>query len=277
MKVRDVELAVRESGEGLPFLWGHGLLGSMDQEDAGGLFDWEPLATHVRLVRYDARGHGRSEATLDPKSYRWRELARDLRCIADAVGPEPPVLGGVSMGCATSLHAAVACPERTRALVLVGPPTAWQTRPRQARIYRFSAVLIERFGLAPFRCLGTLASLPVRDAKLARMQRSIMNELRRADPRAVTAALRGAAASDLPDARELRGLEVPALVLAWRGDPTHPLSTAERLSEWLPDAKLHVADSSSDVGAWPQRIREFLGVTVTKRGSAAPPPLRRER
>jgi 3-oxoadipate enol-lactonase len=269
VKIRDVELAARDTGEGLPLIWGHGLMGSMDQEDAGGLFDWEALEQTVRVVRYDARGHGRSEATLDPRGYQWPELACDLRALADALCDEPPVLGGVSMGCATSLHAAVASPEQTGALVLVAPPTAWDTRPRQARVYRFGAEIVERVGLGPFRCFGRLASLAVRDRTLARMQRSIMDELNSADPRAVVAALRGAAESDLPQESALRKLEVPALVLAWRGDPTHPLSTAERLAELLPDAELHVAESGPDIRAWPERILGFLTSNTTRHDARA--------
>ncbi len=269
MKVRDVELATRETGTGQPFFWGHGLMGSMDQEDTGGLFEWRELEQSVRLVRYDARGHGRSEATLDPRGYHWRELARDLRALIDSICDEPPVLGGVSMGCATSLHAAVASPEQTRALVLVGPPTAWDTRPRQARIYRFGAEMVDRVGLTPFRCIGQLASLAVRDARLARMQRSIMKELGRADPRAVAAALRGAAESDLPQPHALRKLDIPALVLAWRGDPTHPISTAERLAELLPNAELQVAESGDDIRSWPERISRFIASNITTRDSRA--------
>jgi pimeloyl-ACP methyl ester carboxylesterase len=258
LRIGDIDLAVRESGAGAPLIWGHGLLCSMDQEDAGGLIDWAEFAAGLRLIRYDARGHGRSEATLDPTDYHWKRLARDLWALSDAVGAERPALGGVSMGCATALHAAAAAPERVRALVLMGPPTAWSTRPRQARIYRFSAGLVERLGLGSFRCLGTLASYGVRDAALAKMQRSVVDELRRADWRAVAAALRGAAASDLPGPGTLRSLNVPTLVLAWRGDPTHPLSTAERIAQLMPAAELCVADSGEETGAWPERIRAFL-------------------
>jgi pimeloyl-ACP methyl ester carboxylesterase len=272
VKIRDVDLAVRENGAGALFIWGHGLLGSMDQEDVGGLIDWTPLAGCARLVRYDARGHGRSEATLDPDDYRWRELARDLCALADALGPEAPVLGGVSMGCATSLHAAASRPRQTRALVLVAPPTAWETRPRQARVYRASAALVDRLGLAPFRCIGSLASLAVRNPVLARMQRSIMRGLSRADPRSVAAALRGAAASDLPDPAALRALRVPALVLAWPGDPSHPLSTAKRLAELLPKAELHVGRTRDDLRLWPERIRAFLEDVVTMPASPARSP-----
>ena len=50
----------------------------------------------------------------------------------------------------------------------------------------------------------------------------------------------------------------PALVLAWRGDPTHPLSSAERLCEALPRAELHVAHSLDDVRSWSGMIRAFL-------------------
>ena len=83
-------------------------------------------------------------------------------------------------------------------------------------------------------------------------------------------ALRGAAASDLPDPRALRRLQVPTLVLAWRGDPTHPLSTAKRLVELLPDAELHVAAASDDIRDWSERIREFLANAVTTPPASRP-------
>jgi pimeloyl-ACP methyl ester carboxylesterase len=257
MRVRGVDLAVRESGQGRPFLWGHGLLGSMAQEDAAALLDWGELARVARLLRYDARGHGSSEATLDPAQYRWPELAADLLALADAVGAERPVLGGLSMGCATALHAAATAPSRVDALVLVAPPTAWRTRPRQARTYRLLAAVIERVGLAPFRLVASLggraAAGPLRD-----LQRSVLDQLRWADRRAVAAALRGAAASDLPAPSALRAVRAPALILAWRGDPSHPVSTAERLAECLPRADLRVARTPAEVRAWSAAIRDFL-------------------
>ena len=64
----------------------------------------------------------------------------------------------------------------------------------------------------------------------------------------------------------------PALILAWRGDPSHPLSTAERLAELLPNAELHVADSDDDIRAWPVRIREYLAAAIRKPGSRASRP-----
>jgi pimeloyl-ACP methyl ester carboxylesterase len=270
VRVRGVDLAVSESGAGRPFLFGHGLLGSMAQEDAAALLDWTEIAGAARLVRYDARGHGTSEATLDPADYAWPELAQDLLALVDACGAERAVLGGLSMGCATALHAAVASPHRVDGLVLVAPPTAWRTRPRQARIYRFLAALIERVGLRPFRWVSTLGRFAPAPAHLAELQRSVIDHLRRADRRAVVAALRGAARSDLPAPEALRRIEAPALLLAWRGDPAHPLSTAERLAEILPGADLRVAATLDEVRAWSPSIRDFLADLRRSGGPRAP-------
>lgn len=258
MRVRDVDLAVEERGQGRPLLWGHGLLGSMGQEDSANLVDWAAWAAVCRLLRYDARGHGRSEATLAPDDYRWPELARDMLALLDALGADRTVLGGVSMGCATALHAAVRAPERVAGLVLMAPPTAWDTRPRQALAYRVLATVVDLFGVRPFRWLASLPRPRPDNEALAGLHDSVVEHLRRADRRAVVAALRGAAKSDLPSERALAALEVPALILAWTDDPTHPVSTAERLAETLPGSELHVAASAEEMHGWTKRVVDFL-------------------
>ena len=270
IKVRDVELATREEDrkprlrtEPL-FLWGHGLMGSMAQEDAVPIFDWSPVYRHARLVRYDARSHGESDLDLDPAHLRWPELARDMLALADALGAERALLGGVSMGCATSLHAAILARERVIGLVLVAPPTAWQTRPRQARFYRIAALCVSWVGLAPFRLLASLPR-PGSTSPVAALQAGVIEQFARSDARAVATAMRGAADSDLPDHAALRGLHVPTLVLAWRGDPTHPVSTATQLADLLPRAELHVATTLDEVRAWPDLIAAFAARARSER------------
>jgi 3-oxoadipate enol-lactonase len=260
MRARGLELGVKIDGpaEGLPLFWGHGLMGSMAQEDDAGMLAWRRLADDTRLIRWDARGHGSSEATLPPEDYRWDELATDLWALVDAFDVKRVVLGGVSMGAATTLHAAVAQPGRVIAMVLMAPPTAWESRPRQARVYRVMAKMFDWLGLGPFHWFGKLAALPVPNKGLAAMQRSVAQGLRHADPRAVTAALRGAALSDLPKLDHLRSLEIPTLILAWTKDPSHPLATAEALAETLPRAELVVAHSFEDIETWPDLLRDFL-------------------
>lgn len=262
VKVRGIELATRTSAVGAPprtcplFLWGHGLLGSVAQEDSVPIFDWSPVCACAQLVRYDARSHGASDLDRDPDHLRWPELARDMLGLADALGASRALLGGVSMGCATALHAAVAAPDRVLGLVLVAPPTAWETRPRQTRVYRFGAMLVDWVGLAPVRLLASLPR-PASASPVAALQTGVAEHLARADARAVATAMRGAARSDLPDRSTLRHLRVPALILAWRGDPVHPVSTATQLAELLPRADLHVAATLDEVRGWPERIAAF--------------------
>jgi 3-oxoadipate enol-lactonase len=260
MRARGIEIAtkVTGTGDGPTLLWGHALMGSMRQEEAAGIMPWAGLRAETSLVRWDARGHGASEATLADEDYRWSELATDLWAIADGLGIDEAVVGGISMGAGTALHAATLAPERTRGLVLMAPPTAWNTRPRQSRLYESTARMIDRIGLGPLRFFGELAGRMARNSALGRLQRSVMRGLRKADARAVQAALRGAALSDLPTAESLEKLDVPTLILAWPKDWSHPLSTAEALAARLPNARLEVAGKTGEVEAWPELLQAFL-------------------
>jgi len=87
------------------------------------------------VVRYDARGHGLSYASVDAIDYSWPSLAKDMLGIADELELDTVALGGISMGCATALFAALAAPHRVSRLILTTPPTAWETRPPQAALY----------------------------------------------------------------------------------------------------------------------------------------------
>lgn len=50
----------------------------------------------------------------------------------------------------------------------------------------------------------------------------------------------------------------PTLILAWDTDPLHPVSTAERLAEIIPDSTLHVARTVDEVRTWTQRTIDFF-------------------
>jgi len=260
MRARGLDFASKTVGHGdnLPLLWGHALMGSMGQEDEAGIMPWTGLDAETQLVRWDARGHGASEATLVDDDYRWSELATDLWAIADGYDIDRAVVGGVSMGAGTALHAAMQAPERTRGLVLMAPPTAWASRPRQSKIYGSTARMIERIGLGPLRFMGGLAARFASNDGLGRLQRSVMSGLRHSEPRAVQCALRGAARSDLPAVESLETLTVPTLILAWKGDWSHPLSTAAELLARLPIARLEVAGETSEIEDWPALVRAFI-------------------
>ncbi|MFF5297287.1 alpha/beta fold hydrolase [Paractinoplanes globisporus] len=248
----DLAFAVR--GEGPLVGYSHGLFFSRAAEDAADLVDLAPLLAERRLLRYDARGHGRSGGEPDPSRYTWDSLADDLIAMADEVrGGEPVDWIGQSMGTGSLLHAAVRSPDRFRRLVLEIPPTTGETRAGARQMYRDGADFVERQG---------------REAWLRGMQQFGVPEILAdvptyryvADVRAETlpSVLRGAALTDLPPAEALAALPHPALILAWESDPVHPVSTAEFLVKTLPDARLHVSSDSADVRTWPARVAEFL-------------------
>jgi pimeloyl-ACP methyl ester carboxylesterase len=231
----------------------------MALEDDLGIFDWSGAGDLVRLVRYDARGHGRSYATFKPADYSWAALGRDMLAVAGASSSDPVILGGASMGCATALHAVCAEPERVKALVLVIPPTAWERRAAQVRVYRAVARIFEATGTLPFRLLDLLPRPPGSSVGLRAIQRSVIANLATSDPAITAAVLRGAGMSDLPPPEDIASLSLPALILAWPGDAAHPIFTAKTLSELLPGSSLHVSAQSEQAAHWPDLVREFLG------------------
>ena len=248
------DLARSILGDGPPFVWAHGLTSSRANEASGGLFDWTPVVDGGhRVIRYDARGHGESGGPVDPEAYRWPQLAADLLALLDELEVEHTSAGGASMGCATLLHAAVRAPERFERLVLVIPPTAWATRADQAEQYEGSARYVEAKGKAAWMEVASEAPRAAIFADLPAFPftADIPEDL-------LPSVLRGAAASDLPDPDAVAGLTQPVLVLAWAGDPGHPVSTAERLVALLPDAELQVATHVRDVLGWPRQVASFL-------------------
>ena len=241
-------------GEGPAFVWGHGLTSSRDSEDRLPLLRW-PTITGAgrRVVRYDAAGHGETGGPVDPHAYQWPELATDLLSLLDALGLDRVDAGGASMGCASTLHAAVRAPERFDRLVLVIPPTAWETRRAQAEIYEVSATYVEREGKEAWLAASAEHPRPPIFADLPAVPTTadIPADL-------LPSVLRGAAASDLPPPEAVAALDHPSLVLAWAGDPGHPESTAHRLGELLRTSEVRVARELADLFTWSQEIADFL-------------------
>ncbi|GHB56540.1 hydrolase [Streptomyces cirratus] len=252
-RYRGAELVYDDLGAGPLAVYAHGGFVSQAVEDRMGLFDWAPLLrAGRRLVRYDARGHGRSTGEAVDTDYTYASLGEDLLALLDHLGADGPADAmGSSMGCGSVLHAALRAPRRFSALVLLIPPTAWTTREAHARANRAAAETIERQGAGAWLA-GRQAQPPPR--VVADVPRFPPTPQRRILP----AVLRGLALCDLPAPASLATLRLPALVLAWEGDPGHPLSTARTLARSLPDAQLHVSRTRADVGTWGERAASFL-------------------
>ncbi len=258
-EVRGARLAYTCTGAGPTVVWAHGMNSAAYTQERAGQFDWRPVSADHRLIRYDARGHGRSTGGADPREYTWPELGLDLLGLLAAVSP-PVAAGervgaiGSSMGTATILYAALAQPHRFGRLVLTTPPTCWETRPAANAVRLGSARLVEEKGVA---ALAALSIDEPASPALADARRHITPI--RVSPARLPAVFRGSARSDFPARALLADLDLPVLVMSWIGDGTHPVTSGEELAKALPNAELVIARTPDDLATWGRRAADFLG------------------
>lgn len=263
--VRGCEIAYERvgRGEGTPLVWGHGLTSSRADEDRFPLIDLDLIGRRRPVVRFDARGHGASGDLVEPTDGDWASLALDEIGLIDRLGLDRVVLGGASMGAATALHAALVLGHRVGALLLVIPPTAWETRREQVELYEQMAAIVDSSGVEPL--LAGVQATPPPDpfASDDRWIERRSATLRAADRSRLAAALRGAGHADLPARDRIASLTAPTLVLAWTGDPGHPTSTAHELGALLPRCDVSIASTADDLATWTDQVADFLADFLT--------------
>ena len=243
-------LAYETVGEGMPFVLLHGiLLDSHINRD---------LATRIavegyRVIMLDLLGHGRSDKSTDPKDHRCDFYADQVIALLDHLGIERAMLGGVSLGCIVSLHAAVKAPQRVAGLFLEMPVMEWSA-PWAAFLLAppLLAARFGRFAYAPFTRL--MKRLP-RPRQLNReWLAGIMNTLS-LDPAVVAAILHGTLVGPIvPTEAQRRALTMPALIVGHKGDRLHELRDAHVLAEQLPNAQLLEARHILELRTRPDRL-----------------------
>lgn len=101
------------------------------------------LSPHVRVLRYDIRGHGASGVTAG--DYRIDQLGADALALADALGIDRFAFCGVSLGGMIGMWIAVHAPDRLTAVVLANTSArpdgaAMEARRKTVRIGGMAAV-----------------------------------------------------------------------------------------------------------------------------------------
>jgi 3-oxoadipate enol-lactonase len=235
--VPGAELATELSDEGgRAVVQLHGLTSSRSRDRLLDL-DLGRGLSGTRLLRYDARGHGRSTGRAEPDDYQWGNLADDLLRLLDHVFPGERVHGvGPSMGAATLRHAAVREPDRFSGLTLLLPPTAWATRAAKGDDYRAAARVVEEQGLDVFLEAGRLAPVPPATEGLPETRPDVEVDL-------LPALFRGAASTDLPS---------PEAVATIPCRRPRPCSSCCRLpaSRWRPPARTSSRGPRSSGRTW---------------------------
>lgn len=112
--VNGVRIHYETHGEGPPVVLSHGYTASLRMWDG----QIGPLSRRYRVVVYDTRGHGESEAPADMNAYSIATFAADQAALMDHLGIERAIVGGLSMGGMVAQEFALRYPERVEALLL---------------------------------------------------------------------------------------------------------------------------------------------------------------
>jgi len=235
-------LHVQIDGHGPVLLLAHGFAGSARNFNP----QVRALRERFRVVRYDARGHARSEAPREATAYTPEAFVEDMQRVLAVAGASEAIIAGLSMGAATALRFALADAQRVRGLVLVSfPPDASAADGFAAVAARF-AEAIEREGLeaAGARFVwGPASGLDPRGAALVRQ--GFLEH----PPYALAHVLRGVIARQ-PRLDELAPalgqLDRPTLVVVGEGDRAGR-APGERLAALMPRAQLVVIPEAGHV------------------------------
>ncbi len=243
-----VVLRGEREGAGPAVVLAHGLTAHRDLVVHGS----RALARAGReIVRYDARGHGESDAGA-VGSYGYEQLADDLDAVVAAARLERPVLAGASMGAHTIANLALRDPSRWAGVVLIGPasvgvPLTDETLQGWSRL----AAGLEEGGIDGFIAAYEAGVDPAWHDTLVRIARERL--ARHRDLGAVAQALREVPRSVPFDGlAELESLQLPALVVASgdEADPGHPHAVAVAWAEALPRATLIGEEEGESPLAW---------------------------
>jgi pimeloyl-ACP methyl ester carboxylesterase len=250
------------SGEGPLTVFGHGILGSIEQVFAGEAA-LVRLERRLRLLFYDARGHGQSDGPAEAAGYTWATLGEDMAHFIETHSDGPAIVGGASMGAATALWVALERPELVRALVVLMPPplgidTMRAAEERQAiAMLEAVGVAIENFGLeTTVENLALWPGFAANEDERASRAAWLTGQ----NPATVCHVLKGLVSAPFHDPEMYRRIEVPMLVLAHEGDGLHPARAARLLAENAPNARLLVAEANGYWQANPDALfREMEG------------------
>lgn len=252
-----VRLAVRVSGatDKPAIVFSNSLASDMGMYDEVA----ERLAADARLICYDTRGHGRSDAP--ERGYSIERLGRDVIAILDALKVERAVVCGTSLGGLTAIWLGIHAPDRVSGLLPANtaanfpPETLWRERAATVRANSVASLVqgsLERWVTAGYR-----AKNPARVEQLGRM-------IETTTPAGYAGCCDVLAETDLLP--ELSTIACPVRVIAGLQDPSTPPSRAEEIVSAIKGAEVVTLEAAhisavEAPDAFASAVRGFLPST----------------
>jgi pimeloyl-ACP methyl ester carboxylesterase len=258
------------AGPALVMLHGHLLDGGQWEGQ------FQEFGDRFHVIRYDARGFGRSSEAAPPFTHH-----EDLLALLDHLDVDRAVLMGCSGGGATSLDFAIAYPDRVSALILVGTGLGGYRfpGPRPQMVDDFNEAIergeVDRaveLGLRLFTD-GEVRRPEQVDPDAREQTRAMMaRQFRRPDRRVVARGL------DPPAVSRLAEIAVPTLVMVGEHDPAPIQGIADIVVSQVPDArKVVVADAGhhpnlEHPAEFNRAVESFLSSRPAATGGEGKPP-----
>jgi 3-oxoadipate enol-lactonase len=227
-----------------------------------GMWDAEAkaLAGRFRVLRYETRGHGRTEA---PKgAYTLDQLADDARELLKTLGIAKTHWVGLSMGGMIGQTLALKSPEIFQSLTLADtssrvPPEArplWQQRIQTAETQGMEPLVeptIERWFTAPFR----------------ERRKDVVDSVRAMIRNTPVAGYAGCchAISQLDLTDRIAAISLPTLVIVGEDDPGTPVAASRVMHERIKGSRLEIIPSAAHLAnieqpeAFGRALSAFLG------------------
>jgi len=259
LHVRGIDLYYEERGDGPPLVFAHGLMGSIELNRSFGENVDAIAERGVRVIAYDARGHGRSGSTAHRADYRWSALAEDMFGLMRALTLERACVYGGSMGAGTALALALAHPEAVDKLILRAPPPFGEQAREARRMFGGLAVMYRLLG--PRRAARLLMLLPqVRAAQRATPKLDLRHFFASQRRASIVPAIRGVLYDERLPVERFGEITQPALILTHPDDAIHPESSGRILHERMPHARLAAAPSRA---YWQEHADELAEVVAS--------------
>ncbi|MGB3503582.1 MAG: 3-oxoadipate enol-lactonase [Mesorhizobium sp.] len=198
------------------------------------------LRPHCRVIRYDKRGHGLSEAT--PAPYSINDHVGDLAALLDHLGVTQAAIVGLSVGGIIAQGLAAARPDLVKAVVLsntahrVGTTESWN-----ARIEAVTANGLGSIADNVMKLWFTPEFHENQPEKLAGC-RSMMSRTPLEGYAGTCAALR-----DADMTASTRALTIPALCIGGDQDGSTPPALVRSLAELIPGAQFEIIPQSGHI------------------------------
>jgi pimeloyl-ACP methyl ester carboxylesterase len=237
--------------------------------------DFEPvvpaLARHFRVAAMDWPSHGASPPAPAPAAATAASLVPVLGDVLDALGGEPAVLIGHSVGGFAAARLAIDAPERARALVIVDALGF-------TRFGRLQRAFCAAKGVAAVTRAteGVIARVQTlrRNPHTARIFARVDEARRRGDYSALTAALWRSFPDPANDLRrDAAAIRCPTLICWGRLDPVIPVSGARTAARLIPGAELALfltghTPFAEDPAGFLRAVEGFLDRNVRARAVA---------